>query len=715
MRGSWAAVIVALSIVLLVPPSTHASITSHYASLGWHHVAPGVVRDWGTVSAEAKGKQTVNVVHVDPSTSGIGFRTSLAHERVTARQRTTAQAWAYSAEGRRVVTAINGATFGSWPMGHVAARGLNVRDREVLTVGTVQAGRGPIIGFAVDSHGRPRIGTPSFAIEVMQPDRSTGIVNRINQGRLVDEAVLFTPRFDNRTWTDDNGDEYVIGGVDLPLRPTGTYEGTVSQVRRGLGNTPIGAGQLVLSATGAAAAQFGALAVGDRVSIRLAIAAGWEDTVHAVGGRDILVRNGQIDLEPDRPNQLTATHPRSAIGITPAGHVLLVTVDGRSSDSGGLTTTELAELMIERGAVTAMNLDGGGSTTLAVRRPGDVEVSIVNTPSDGTERTVATTLQLISSIPTGSLSALIVAPQSASLAVGQTLQYSVKGHDAAYNGVVVDTSKLNWQVANDGATVDANALLTAVKAGEHSVTARRNSIEDTVSITVQADGTPPVVSAPLVALRGGVGIAKTSAKLVVSWTAVDDRSGISLVELQRRVDGGSWTSISLSSATATSATGKIAFGRTVQYRARATDGAGNRSAWSLGRTMRVVLHDERSSSMVRAGEWLQKAKTKAIAGQFARSRTVGASMTLSAQGVQLAWVGVRSPKGGSANVFLSNVNVGSVSTYSASALHRQVLYVSPLADVSAPMATLSLRVVNAGTATRPRADVDAYLVLVTAD
>jgi uncharacterized protein YigE (DUF2233 family) len=537
MRIWWATAAVALSIVFLVPSPAQAAITSHYTSLGWHHVAPGVVRDWGTVTAAAKGRQSVNVVQVDPQTQGIHFRTSLAQDRVTARQRTTAQAWAYSQEGRRVVTAINGATFGSWPMGHVAARGLNVRDREVLTVGRVQAARGPIIGFAVDSDGQARIGTPSFDIEVTLPDGSVGIVNRINQGRLADEAVIFTPRFDNRTWTGNDGDEYVISGVSLPLHPTGTYSGTVTQVRRGLGNTSIGAGQLVLSATGAATEQFAALAVGDAVTIRLAIEEGWEDTVHAVGGRDILVRNGQIDLEPHRPNQVTATDPRSAIGITATGRVLLVTVDGRSSDSGGLTTTELAEMMIERGAVTAMNLDGGGSTTLAVRRPGDIEASIVNTPSDGTERTVATTLQVVSTISTGALDALLVSPREATLGVGQTVQYTVKGHDAAYNGVAIDTSKLNWSVTGGGATVDGNALLTAQAPGQHAVTARQQGIEDTVALTVLADTTPPSVTAPAVSLRTGVGIAKTRAKLVVSWTAVDDTSWVSLVELQRRVNG----------------------------------------------------------------------------------------------------------------------------------------------------------------------------------
>jgi Phosphodiester glycosidase len=57
-------------------------------------------------------------------------------------------------------------------------------------------------------------------------------------------------------------------------------------------------------------------------------------------------------------------YPRAAIGVTRRGHLLAVACDGRADDEAGLTMTELAEAMAALGAVQAMNLDGGGSTSL---------------------------------------------------------------------------------------------------------------------------------------------------------------------------------------------------------------------------------------------------------------------------------------------------------------------------------------------------------------
>ena len=67
-------------------------------------------------------------------------------------------------------------------------------------------------------------------------------------------------------------------------------------------------------------------------------------------------------------------HPRAAIGLTRRNEVLAVACDGRADDEAGLSMPELAEAMAALGAVQAMNLDGGGSTSLvcggqAAQRP----------------------------------------------------------------------------------------------------------------------------------------------------------------------------------------------------------------------------------------------------------------------------------------------------------------------------------------------------------
>lgn len=91
-------------------------------------------------------------------------------------------------------------------------------------------------------------------------------------------------------------------------------------------------------------------------------------------------------------------HPRTAIGITQNDHFLMVTVDGRNSRAAGMNIHELTDFMLELGCKDALNLDGGGSTTLFIK--GKSETGVVNCPSDnkrfdnGGERAVSNILML---------------------------------------------------------------------------------------------------------------------------------------------------------------------------------------------------------------------------------------------------------------------------------------------------------------------------------
>ncbi len=90
---------------------------------------------------------------------------------------------------------------------------------------------------------------------------------------------------------------------------------------------------------------------------------------------------------------LTKRHARTAAGVTADGKLLIVTVDGRQPISQGVTLVELAELMKRLGSVNAINLDGGGSTTLSVKG------LIVNSPCEGAERPVADALLVFACQP----------------------------------------------------------------------------------------------------------------------------------------------------------------------------------------------------------------------------------------------------------------------------------------------------------------------------
>lgn len=93
---------------------------------------------------------------------------------------------------------------------------------------------------------------------------------------------------------------------------------------------------------------------------------------NAIGGNERIIANGVLTAGDG------SLHPRTGAGVTADGKLLLITVDGRNSGhSQGVTTVELAEILLGFGAVNAINLDGGGSTTMVIA---DATPRVVNVP-----------------------------------------------------------------------------------------------------------------------------------------------------------------------------------------------------------------------------------------------------------------------------------------------------------------------------------------------
>ena len=99
-----------------------------------------------------------------------------------------------------------------------------------------------------------------------------------------------------------------------------------------------------------------------------------------VAGVPQLIKNGKIDItweqEKTTKSFVETRHPRTAVAKLKDGKFLMITVDGRSESSGGIGLQDLAEYLLSLGATDAMNLDGGGSTTMFL------DGKVVNHPSD---------------------------------------------------------------------------------------------------------------------------------------------------------------------------------------------------------------------------------------------------------------------------------------------------------------------------------------------
>ncbi len=311
--------------------------------------------------------QWVMVLRVD--VRQLDLRPVLARDRVVGRERTSEMA-------RRVgaLAATNGGFFApdGDPLGGL------VIDREWVSEpvpgrSCLGVGDGFVLVDALDWRG-----------ELSGPP-GTVPLSGINRARGAAEVVLYTPRYAPSTGTDASGLEVVVAG------------GTVRELRSG-GNTPIPADGFVLSASGPRVAALQQFQPGDPLRVSLSVLPSsqdprWQEVRHVVCGGPRLVSGGVA-----RPSQegfadtlRLRRHPRTAVGVAGDGQVLVVVVDGRWPEhSLGMTLQELAGELKQLGAVDALNLDGGGSSTLVV---GGV---VANRPSDESgERPVADALAVL--------------------------------------------------------------------------------------------------------------------------------------------------------------------------------------------------------------------------------------------------------------------------------------------------------------------------------
>lgn len=122
----------------------------------------------------------------------------------------------------------------------------------------------------------------------------------------------------------------------------------------------------------------------------------WTEPIHALGGYPHMVTNGVVDIVPNGTGTFFDNQrPRTGLCLDANSKVLLIVVEGDAPAPGvGMTIAQFAEYLVNLGCKTAMNLDGGGSSTMWVR---DMSFNgLVHVPGDGSERKVGDSLQIYS-------------------------------------------------------------------------------------------------------------------------------------------------------------------------------------------------------------------------------------------------------------------------------------------------------------------------------
>jgi exopolysaccharide biosynthesis protein len=251
--------------------------------------------------------------------------------------------------------------------------------------------------FAVSMKGVARLDRISLWGRIKTPDDAL-VLDGLNQSALeVGGIVAFT-----RVWGAATRKRATCGTSRDATCSDNTTEvvvrdNVVTEVRKEPGSGAIPKGTFILVGREAGADELRKkLQPGEQVTMRSKLSSQLGGPLEfAIGGNPILLHDGVV---PQKGMGDSALAPRTAAGASRDGRRLyLVTVDGRSAKSVGLRTREVAEMMRKLGADDALNLDGGGSSTLVAREPGEQDVTVQNVPSDGSQRLVATGIGIFSS------------------------------------------------------------------------------------------------------------------------------------------------------------------------------------------------------------------------------------------------------------------------------------------------------------------------------
>jgi len=308
-------------------------------------------------------------------------------------------------------------------------------------------------------------------------------INSVNRLRWGDQAVLYTPAFGKTTQNTVNGTDIILRGVELPIKANKVYTGIIDRIAPDSKDTEIPADGVVISLNGKALKEF--IGAGAGTELSFSIKLDKPDLKFAASGSPRLMENGEPSPKISERADALSRHPRTAVGIKD-NKLYLFTVDGRQPGySDGMTLYEMAELLISYGIKDAINLDGGGSSTMVAKRQGEASAALVNHPSDGRERYVGNSIQLISTAPLSEPAMLRFRNSSVKVFRDSSFKPSFYVMDKYYNLLAVDASRIKYGADGKTARISEDGTYTTgSKAGQSYVEVVYGDIKAKMSVEI---------------------------------------------------------------------------------------------------------------------------------------------------------------------------------------------------------------------------------------
>ena len=469
------ALLLAFAVTVSTIPAAVASsfsyneMTEHLSVSGYEitEVAPGATYI-SLDASNASGKQSINAIEFDPQNPYTQLRAGKSQGYVWSTQTVNTIATNMSdAEngGDVAVAAINGDFF---TFGVGGPHGIFIEDGIILSTPPQY-----YAAFGLTYDNKPFITRHGTILD--KDFRINGVLVNlagINMAHATcaESIMLYTSDYARGTKTGKETYELRCRINSGEVRHGDTLKFTVEEIKDSVGDTPIGDGYVVLSAQGASSiATLKQISLGENHEISFRFNEFWSNVKFAVGGIELLLKDGEVYSTTDKSNQ-----PRTSIGIRPDGTVVMATFDGRGAGGAkGMSYKTAAEGMLALGCVDALNLDGGGSTTFVLRTPGSMKTEIVNNISGSSPRQVANALVLMNTAPTLTPTVLTVTPKTRLCFVGGKYNFSVTGaYDTNYKPHPIPS--VIWETNSEENIISEKGEMTANTAGKITVSAISN-------------------------------------------------------------------------------------------------------------------------------------------------------------------------------------------------------------------------------------------------